>query len=77
MFYSHPCSYCNKIFYTFTDSKEQAAKILFDGIKQHLIEYQEDDKESEFDHGPEIGTNDVYSTMTETKDRPTGGYELS
>jgi len=76
MYYSYPCSYCNKIFYTFNDNKEAAADVLFNGIKQHLIDYAEDDKESEFDHDPSIVTNDIYATMRESHDHPTGGYEL-
>lgn len=76
MYYSHPCSYCDKIFYTFNESKEDAANMLFEGIKQHLIEYDEDDKEYEFDDGPEIGANDIYATMRESKNPPEGGYEI-
>lgn len=77
MYYSYPCSYCDKIFYTFNDSKEGGANILFNGIKQHLIEYDEDDKESEFDYDPEIVANEIYATMRESQDHPAGGYELS
>lgn len=76
MFYSHPCSYCDKIFYTFNDSKFEAAKTLYAGIKQHLIDYDEDHKEYAFDDGPEIDTNRVYDEMIELKDRPAGGFEL-
>ena len=76
MYYSHPCSYCSKIFYTFSESKYDAAKTLYTGIKQHLIEYDEDHKEFNFDDGADIDTNEVYAAMTESKDPPAGGYEL-
>ena len=76
MFYSHPCSYCTKVFYTFNDSKYEAAKTLYNGIKQHLIDYDEDHKEYDFDDGPEIDTNEVYAAMRESRVRPAGGYEL-
>lgn len=76
MYYSHKCSYCTKIFYTFHISKEQAAKKLYHGIKQHLIEYDEDHKEYEFDDGERIDINQVYYAATESNDPPSGGYEL-
>ena len=76
MFYSHPCSYCNKVFYTYNDSKFEAAKILYAGIKNHLTEFDEDHKEYKFDDGPSIDTNEVYAAMSESKDLPSGGYEL-
>ncbi len=76
MFYSHPCSYCTKVFYTFNDSKYEAAKILYAGIKKHLMDYDEDHKEYDFDDGPSIDTNEVYNAMVESQYRPSGGYEL-
>lgn len=76
MYYSHSCSYCTKVFYTYHSNKEQAASILYYGIKQHLIEYNEDHKEYNFDDGPKIDTNEVYYAMTELNYPPEGGYEL-
>lgn len=76
MFYSHPCSYCGRLFYTFNDSKYEAAKTLYYGIKQHLTDYDEDRKEYDFDDGPSIDTNEVYAAMRESNVRPSGGYEL-
>ena len=76
MYYSHSCSYCTKVFYTYTSSKHQAAKTLYFGIKAHLIEYNEDHKEYAFDDGPEIDINEVYVAITELNDKPSGGYEL-
>lgn len=76
MYYSHPCSYCTKVFYVYHNSKEAAAKILYFGIKQHLIDYNEDHKEFDFDDGPEIDVNEVYYALIELNDPPVGGYEL-
>ena len=76
MYYSHPCSYCGKVFYTFNDNKEIASQVLYEGIKEHLKEYDEDHKEYEFDEDPEIEKNQMYKEMTESKEKPAGGYEL-
>lgn len=76
MYYSHPCSYCTKVFYTYSNSKHQASKILYSGIKKHLIDYNEDHKEYDFDDGPSIDTNEVYHALKVTKHPPAGGYEL-
>ena len=76
MYYSHPCSYCGKNFYTYNDSSYEAAKILYTGIKKHLIDYDEDHKEYDFDDGPATDTNEVYGRMTHSKEPPSGGYEL-
>ena len=77
MYYTHPCSYCTKIFYVYHDSKEAAATVLYYGIKKHLTEWDEDHKEYQFDDGPGIDTNEVYYAMVEANDPPDGGYELS
>jgi len=76
MYYSHSCSYCTKIFYTFDYSKHSASKTLYHGIKKHLIDYNEDHKEFQFDDGAEIDINEVYAAVSESEDPPSGGYEL-
>ena len=76
MYYSFSCPYCSRLFYTFNDSKEQAAATLYSGIKKHLISYNEDDKEHTFDDPPEIETNEVYEAMSEANQAPAGGYQL-
>ncbi len=76
MYYSHPCSYCTKVFYTFNDNKTAAATVLFNGIKKHLTDYSEDDKEHQFDEDPSIEVNQVYAAMTESNEPPAGGYFL-
>ena len=76
MYYSQTCSYCNKVFYTFNDNKERAAETLYAGIKEHLIDSGEDEKETKFDDGPTEDTNEVYSEMAGNNEPPTGGYEL-
>ena len=76
MYYSHPCSYCSRIFYTYNTNKEHAAQILFRGIKKHLIEYKEDHKEYEFDEDPSVEADQMYQHMLATTELPSGGYEL-
>lgn len=76
MYYSHSCTYCTKVFYVYSNHKEEAAKILYEGIKTHLIEYDEDHKEYEMDDLPEIEINDMYAVIVEYNDPPAGGYEL-
>jgi hypothetical protein len=76
MYCSHSCSYCTKIFYTYNNNKHNAAKTLYHGIKKHLIEYNEDHKEFEFDDHPHIEINEVYSALSLSDHPPSGGYEL-
>lgn len=76
MYYSYRCSYCSRVFYTFNDDKTQASRKLYSAIKQHLIDYDEDRKESEFDGGKEIDSNEVYAAIGEYSERPSGGYEV-
>lgn len=76
MYYSHACSYCARVFFTFHTSKERASETLYYGIKQHLIEYNEDHKENDFDDGPSIDINEIFSIVTESEESPAGGYEL-
>ena len=76
MYYSYPCPYCRKIFYTYNGSKEQAAEILFHGIKKHQAEYDEDQKEHTLDEGEHVEVNQMYRAITGSEEKPTGGYEL-
>ena len=76
MYYSHSCSYCAKIFYTYNSSKTGVARVLFEGIKKHLIEYAEDHKEYQFDEDPEVEINQMYYAMSEHEEEPAGHYEL-
>lgn len=76
MYYSDKCPYCGKIFYVFNDSKEEASRELYAGIKQHLIDYDEDRKEYKMDDSPTQDSNEIYSELTETNEPPAGGYPL-
>ncbi|MBP9716461.1 MAG: hypothetical protein KBD51_00805 [Candidatus Levybacteria bacterium] len=76
MYYSHSCSYCTRIFYTFHNSKHEASKALYHGIRKHLVEYNEDHKEFQFDDGEQIDIDEIYIAVTESDDPPSGGYEL-
>jgi hypothetical protein len=76
MYYSSSCSYCGRLFYTFDNNKQDASKVLYEGIKAHLQSYGEDDKEHQFDEAPSIEEWQMFNTMSETSDPPHGGYEL-
>lgn len=76
MYYSHSCSYCTKVFYTYDNDKYNASETLYHGIKKHLIEYNEDHKEYQFDDGAHIDIKEVYVAVSESEHPPSGGYEL-
>ncbi len=76
MYYSYPCSYCRKVFYVFSNNKQYAAELLYEGIKKHLINYDEDHKEYQFDEAPQIEMRQMYASMSESTDKPHGGYLL-
>lgn len=76
MYYSYQCSYCRKLFYTYSSSRKVAASILYHGIKAHLIYYNEDYKEYQFDDHPQIEIRDMYNNMYEQENKPLGGYKL-
>lgn len=76
MYYSHPCTYCGRLFFTYNTNKEQASDILFKGIKKHLIEYDEDKKEYEMDDHPDQEADQMYNTMKQSAHPPPGGYEI-
>ena len=59
-----------------TKKLAEMRKLLFEGIKKHLIEYAEDHKEYQFDEDPEIEINQMYYAMSEHEEDPQGDYEL-
>lgn len=76
MYYCHSCSYCSRVFCTYSTRKEDASTKLYYGIKQHLKDYDEDHKEYQFDDGVKTDSNEVYANMTEYSSRPSGAYEV-
>lgn len=76
MYYSYNCTYCGRLFYTYNENKEQAAHILYSGIKAHLKDYDEDDKEYKMDDGEKVDSDMIYREMTSYNEAPSGGYEL-
>lgn len=75
MYYSHPCSYCGRLFYTYETDKYKASERLYDIIKTHLNEYAEDDREYKFDDGKVKDTEEILHDMTESPDKPSGSYD--
>jgi hypothetical protein len=64
------------MFYTYHESREGASKVLYEGIKSHLVEYGEDHKEYMFDEDPEVEVNQMYYAMLEHNEEPQGDYKL-
>jgi hypothetical protein len=77
MFYLFKCTYCGRQFYTFeSGDKWLAAQRLYDAVKAHLQEYNEDDKEYEMDDGRYEDSNQIYKEMTSQSKEPEGAYEV-
>jgi hypothetical protein len=77
MYYSYSCPYCSKLFYVFSDSKEEAAKELYEGIDKHETQYGEDKKDPvlhEYDPATEEDT--IYENLQESEQIPPGGYPI-
>jgi hypothetical protein len=75
MYYSFSCTYCGRSFYTFNNNKSAAAATLYTAIKQHLIDYGEDEKEYEMDDGHQMDTDQIYAGMVGYDEEP-GGWEV-
>jgi hypothetical protein len=77
MYYSYTCPYCGRLFYVFNDSKDEAAKELFDGIKKHEEEYGEDTKDGTLtEYDPETEADMIYEKIQGSETIPSGGYPL-
>lgn len=77
MYYSFPCTYCHKAFYTYDTNKHRAALTLYRTIKQHLIDYDEDKKEYEMDEGEQTTSNRIYDEMKASHHEPRSGYHAT
>lgn len=77
MYYSYSCPYCSKVFYVFSESREEAAKELYDGIDKHEVQYGEDKNDTKLhEYDPETETNTIYNSLQESETAPSGGYQL-
>lgn len=78
MYYSYPCPVCGKIFYTFSDYKQQAAQTLYNGIEKHMKDYTENKKDYVLDHPDKMyqDVKTVYSGMMQSTTVPPGEYNL-
>ena len=77
MYYSFSCTYCRRVFFTFDTDKHRAAVTLYRTIKQHLIDYNEDEKEYELDDGERVDTDQIYAEMKSSHHAPNGGYRAT
>ena len=75
-YFSHTCPDCKKVFFTFNDHKEQASQVLFNGLKQHMQNYKEPYIHQSADHYAEYNANSMYSSISESTQKPIGGYKL-
>lgn len=76
MYYSYTCPSCGKVFYTYNDYRETAAKILHRGIMKHMKDYGEDIAMYDMDERPDIEEEQMYHSVKETKEAPYAAYEL-
>ncbi len=75
MYYSHPCSYCHKVFYVYDTDRYKASEKLYEIIKNHLVSYDEDRREHKFDDGKIEDSDEIFHNMIESSDKPPGGYD--
>lgn len=77
MYYSYSCPYCSKVFYIFSDDKEEAANELFAGLKKHQSEYGENTKDTTLQkYDPEVEVNMIYSSASTSSEIPSGAYPI-
>lgn len=77
MYFYYNCPYCQKTFYVFSESKEEAANELFNGLIKHEHEYGEDQKDTTLtEYDPETETNMIYEALNESETIPQGGYPI-
>jgi len=77
MYYYYNCPYCQKVFYVFSENKEEAAKELFNGLVKHEHEYGEDQKDATLtEYDPETETNMIYNALNESESIPSGAYPI-
>ena len=77
MYYSYSCPACSKVFYVFDDSREDAAKKLFEGLKNHEHEYGEDQKDATLtEYNEETEEDMIYEAIKGSEEIPPGGYPL-
>lgn len=77
MYYSFPCTYCHRVFFTYDTNKHRAALTLYRTVKQHLIDYDEDKKEYEMDEGEQTTSNRIYGVMKASLHEPRNGYHAT
>src|SRR5882762_2238962 len=75
MYYSYKCPSCQRQFYVFSDSKEEAAKELYEGIDKHEAAYGEN-QDILHEYDPETEENTIYEALQESETIPQGAYPI-
>jgi hypothetical protein len=77
MYYSLPCPACGRIFYLHSSHPETASEMLYDAIRKHLEEYNEDYREYDMDDGKKTDSKEIEGKMQVSEAPPKNGwYEL-
>jgi hypothetical protein len=77
MYYSYPCPVCGSVFSTYSEDSNAASQSLYNGIQEHMQNYGELQKGSDtLDHNSSQDANTIYSGMTSSSEKPSGGYYL-
>lgn len=75
MYYSHKCTYCGRNFTVYEEDKYLASEQLYEIIKMHLKDYNEDHKEFKMDDGKATDSVEIFEAMTGSIDKPPGSYD--
>lgn len=75
MYFSHKCTYCGRLFAVNETDKYKASEQLYEIIKAHLKEYNEDHKEYKMDDGKIVDSAEILQDMTGSPDKPSGSYD--
>lgn len=76
MYYSYTCPSCGRVFYTYSTSKEEAAKTMYHGLMKHMEDYKEDIAMYDMDEGEYKEEHQLYYHMKESEEAPDPAYEL-
>jgi hypothetical protein len=79
MYYSYSCPVCGTLFYTYSASQQAASQTLYNGIEQHILNYNEENSGSDtLDHPDKMyeDVETIYEGLTPLDAKPEVGTEL-